>query len=265
MGGLEWDETQCQESQRWSGELHEWELFFFFFAPYLSRLHSCLISSPLIPFLYIFFFFPATFHFPTNSQFFSRLQSTLFFTPCFSPDWITAGKLNILSTKERTNRQGIILPLKSWLLALLLTRQRYLHLWGQTGLVHEYKHVWAHTERLGSKIAVGLLYPNISTHQENLMLLLLGSLDFHSWITGSQAVLQRQLCVHMHIETQWCKQIQPAGPPCTHSLRGPQKTSKLHIKYSQARTHTAFITSKIYHGNEWMGCCSTHWSRSGWT
>lgn len=53
----------------------------------------------------------------------------------------TAGKLNTPCAKERTNRQEIIFPLKSWLLLLLLTQRRFLMLWGQmVKLVLEYRH-----------------------------------------------------------------------------------------------------------------------------
>lgn len=157
-------------------------------------------------------------------------QTELPFLSSASPlCWITAGKLNILSAKERTNRLEIKFPLKSWLPTLVLTWQRSLLLWGQTvELVHEYFCMHAqhtHTDSVGFSSGC-LFYPNnTSTNQEGPVLALLGSHDTplspcvaqksklwsSLWITQSHAVLQKQLCLHMHTETVWCKWIHSAG------------------------------------------------------
>lgn len=117
-----------------------------------SLLVSFLSLPPSMPSTSILslapFYSPTLIHsiFSTNKLSFSWSNSTSFSVPRFSLCWITAGKLNILSAQERTNRQEIIFPLKSWLLSLLLTWQRSLPLWGQTvELLHEYADTQTHT------------------------------------------------------------------------------------------------------------------------
>lgn len=110
---------------------------------------SFFLLQILVYLLYVLVSFPF-FHLILLS-FFQVFQLIKFNFPFSSPlaslsTESQQAKLNALSAKERTNRQEIIFPLKSWLLSLLLTWQRSLLLWGQTvEVAHEYAHTHTHT------------------------------------------------------------------------------------------------------------------------
>lgn len=140
---------------------------------------------------------------------------------CLLSELQQATKYCTSSAKESTNRQEIIFPLKSWLLSLLLTWQRFLLLRGQTEeVVHDYE--YAHTQNTlcngclwctqtspsaTNKACCWLLFfegCSLDSHTITLCCLegiskLRSSLNAQSW-----AVLQRRWCVHMHTETVWC-------------------------------------------------------------
>lgn len=96
------------------------------------KMCSLLISAISLPFpsltfqTFFFFFFLTTIHFFSHQQaVYQLIKFNPLFISCFSLYWITAGKPNILSAKESTNRQKIIFPLKCWLLTLLSTWHPY--------------------------------------------------------------------------------------------------------------------------------------------